>query len=796
MREMLDERGAGHVRIYGGGGGVIVPREIEELHARGIDRIFSPEDGRRLGLQGMINEVVEGCDFDPSRHRASRRAAQRSLPGPGPRDHRDRAERAPARREDRRPAALPEPLGGCSPPRPTSERRAEVPVVGLTGTGGAGKSSLTDELVRRFVDDFPDKRVAVVCVDPTKRRTGGALLGDRIRFNTGQERPRSTCARSPPAGTGARSPEEVGEVLELLKGAGFDLILLETAGIGQGDSAIVDLARPLPLRHDRRVRRAVPAREDRDARLRRLRGDQQVHPPRLRGRPARRAQAAPAQPRAVRRPASRSCRSSAPAPPTSTTPASTPSTPTWWRPSPSASISTGRAATPPAPSGSPTPPSTSSPPAASATWRRSPTPAAAYRAWAREQADAAADLDALRRSIRLLGGDLPEAWRAFTEAESKVREAAAAVADLMEAFDRQLDRLDARVLGADPHLAGVGGALPGRRLQLPGARKRDRGRELPHHPLGHEGPEGRPAALPGLGRPDLLAPDRERPRRVPVHRRASSPSSAPQEDPTRMFAGEGPAARTNKRFHFWPTASPPSACPPPSTRSPSTARTRTTARTSTARSARAACRSSPSRRPSGSTPASTSADPTTSVSMTINGPAPTILAFFFNAAVRQQCRRFLRDEGRLDDLRGAGLPARPACAAPPGTTSARCSTDEEYEAVAARTLPTVRGTVQADILKEDQGQNTCIFSTEFALRLMGDVQQYFIDHERTQLLLGLDQRVPHRRGGSEPDPPARLHPGQRLHLRRVLPLARHGRSTSSRPTCRSSSRTAWTPSTR
>jgi len=237
MREMLDERGAGHVKIFGGGGGVIVPREIDELHSRGIDRIFSPEDGRRMGLQGMINAVVEGCDYDPlgtelrseqlNGHYLglARAITAAELNGASPTGAQ----------------ALPEPLARLLATARAGAAERRVPVVGLTGTGGAGKSSLTDELVRRFVHDFEDKRVAIVCVDPTRRRTGGALLGDRIRFNSIKSDRvylRSLATR----GHKGELSEDVGEVLELLKGADFDLIFLETAGIGQADAAVVDLA--------------------------------------------------------------------------------------------------------------------------------------------------------------------------------------------------------------------------------------------------------------------------------------------------------------------------------------------------------------------------------------------------------------------------------------------------------------------------------------------------------------------------------------------------------------------------
>ena len=165
VRQMLDERGASHVKIYGGGGGVIVPDEIEELHRNGVDRIFSPEDGRRMGLQGMINEVIRGCDFDLAGSDVSPNGSELFLA---------------------RQITKAEVLGrnGDAPAPAPADGTTPVPIIGLTGTGGSGKSSLTDELVRRFLHDFEDKKVAVVSMDPTKRKTGGALLGDRIRFNS------------------------------------------------------------------------------------------------------------------------------------------------------------------------------------------------------------------------------------------------------------------------------------------------------------------------------------------------------------------------------------------------------------------------------------------------------------------------------------------------------------------------------------------------------------------------------------------------------------------------------------
>jgi methylmalonyl-CoA mutase len=223
LRERLDALGAKHTRIVGGGGGVIVPREIVELHRRGIDRIFSPEDGRNLGLQGMINLVVERCDF----------ALNEGLEGTGASPDMVLA-RTLSRVENGT-------LEATSLPAPAKR----APVIGLTGTGGAGKSSLTDELVRRFVNDFPYKRVAVLCIDPTKKKTGGALLGDRIRMNSlglGGAGHRVFMRSLATRGSGSEVSAAVKNVLAAIQSHGFDLVLVETAGIGQGDSEIVEIS--------------------------------------------------------------------------------------------------------------------------------------------------------------------------------------------------------------------------------------------------------------------------------------------------------------------------------------------------------------------------------------------------------------------------------------------------------------------------------------------------------------------------------------------------------------------------
>ncbi|MDQ3037354.1 MAG: cobalamin-dependent protein, partial [Myxococcota bacterium] len=224
LRERLDALGAKHTRIYGGGGGVIVQAEIDELHRRGIDRVFSPEDGRNLGLQGMIDIVLRGCDF-PAAEPIEGGEGWMSLA---------------------RQISLVE-NGRADVAKLAVSDAKKVPVVGLTGTGGAGKSSLTDELVRRFVQDDPERRVAVLCIDPTKKKTGGALLGDRIRMNSlktsGVGASRAFMRSMATRGSGSEISAEAKNVLALLRGSGmFDLIFVETAGIGQGDSAITEIA--------------------------------------------------------------------------------------------------------------------------------------------------------------------------------------------------------------------------------------------------------------------------------------------------------------------------------------------------------------------------------------------------------------------------------------------------------------------------------------------------------------------------------------------------------------------------
>ncbi len=232
MYDLLAERGAPHIRIYGGGGGVIIPKEIKDLHDYGIAWIFSPEDGRTLGLQGMINRMVEDCDKAIDTKNAVDQLAQVDTDHPQILAHLISVAEDGVNNENAEAKALVE---------KAREMSKGTPVLGITGTGGAGKSSLTDELIRRFLSELPDKKIAVISIDPTKQKTGGALLGDRIRMNAIFNKRvfmRSLATR----GSRTELSGAIGDVLDVVRVAGYDLIIVETSGIGQGDAEITNVA--------------------------------------------------------------------------------------------------------------------------------------------------------------------------------------------------------------------------------------------------------------------------------------------------------------------------------------------------------------------------------------------------------------------------------------------------------------------------------------------------------------------------------------------------------------------------
>ncbi len=704
LRQRLDERGLGHVKIYGGGGGTIVAQEIEALHKAGIDQIFSPDDGRSLGLQGMINRVVAGCDFSVEELEAKKNGAFQPL----------------ARRLSQVEAG-----GKVAAAATSGSRRAQV--VGITGTGGAGKSSLTDELVRRFLSDFPDKTVAVVCADPTRRRTGGALLGDRIRFNSLKNDRvfmRSVATR----GAKGELSESISEVIAELR-PNFDVVLLETAGIGQGDSSVTEVCdlsvyvmtseygAPSQLEKidmldyaDLVAINKFTRRGSEDA-LRDVRKQYQRNHQLFERDPAtlpifgtsaahfndsgvnalyghlvallaeRTGEDWPSSYPADDRRVTDSARSIIPA---------------------------GRE-------------------------RYLSEVAEAcrqYRQWAETQCLTAHWVEALRHSLSLLGFELGDAWEALQPTAGSGAVGSGAVGsgahvELVALHDEALAELDGRCLDLisqwDRWYAGYQGEhftyrVRGKDIQVDNYRQTLSGLQL------HK------VALPRY----LSVADRLRWRlleNVPgefPYTAGVFPFKRQSEDPTRMFAGEGTSDRTNKRFHYLAAG-------------------QVAKRLSTAFDSLTLYGEDPGERPDiygkiGESGVSIftveEAEQlyagfdlcanTTSVSMTINGPAPTMLAFFFNTAVRQRCRAFLRQEGRLAISEEQVLQPDRLRNATWSEVRALLS-EEEYSRLSDEALRAVRGTVQADILKEDQGQNTCIFSTQFALRMMGDVQQHFID---------------------------------------------------------------------
>jgi methylmalonyl-CoA mutase len=669
--QLLRERGAGHVKVFGGGGGVIVPAEIERLKTSGV-RIFSPEDGQRLGLTGMINSMVREADAD---------LAAGDPPSPA----------ALAAGDDGALArAITVVESGTAPQAWLDDVRAAAarhtaPVLGITGTGGSGKSSLTDELLRRFRVDQQDKlRIAVVAVDPTRRRGGGALLGDRIRMNAlapGRTFFRSMATRS----AREQVPDRLGDVIATYRAAGYDLVIVETPGIGQGDSGIVDLA-DLSLYVMTPEFGAASQLEKIDM----LDFADVVAINKFERRGAEDAR------RDVARQLVRN-REAFGVP---------------WEDMPVFGTSAARFADDGvtalyqhlrealAGKGLPVSEGTLAP----VTGRVSSGAAAVVPA-SRVQylADIAATVrgyhvetarsaDAARRAqhlgtaaAALAAADEPAtprlaelAGRATAEIEPRVR------AEL-EAWPSTVEQYSGDELVVD---------VRGRRQSTALRRTTLSGSSVPRVALPRTTDHGelvrflRDENVPGVF-----------PFTAGVFR-----FKRDAEAPARMFAGEGDARRTNRRFHLLSQGQP-------------------ATRLSTAFDSVTLYGRDPDERPDIYGKVGTSGvsiatlddmrelfagfdlcSPTTSVSMTINGPAPTILAMFLTTAIEQQVDAFREEYGRA-----------PA--------------PDEEAGIRARVLSSVRGTVQADILKEDQGQNTCIFSTEFSLRAMADIQEWFIEHQ-------------------------------------------------------------------
>jgi len=678
--ELLAERGAGHIKVYGGGGGVIVREEIELLHSRGVARIFSPEDGYELGLPGMINLMIKECDVDLAG--TSPGSVDKLLAGDVP----SLARVITQLQRESLPADWLTAITEAAAAR-------TVPVLGITGTGGSGKSSLTDELIRRFRLDQEDKlRIAVLAVDPSRRKGGGALLGDRIRMN---------CLGSVPAGTGGigaspvffRSlatrtttgeiPVGLSESVLACKAAGFDLVIVETPGIGQGDAGIVDYV-------DQSLYVMTPefGAASQLEKIDMLDFADTVAINKFERRGAEDARRDVARQLVRNREAFGSPPDEMPVYGTSAAKFNDDGVTALYQhlrdslAGRGLSVSSG--VLPHVEGKVSTDASTVIPAARSRYLSEIAQTVRGYHEDTKTQAAAVRRHEALtvaQEALTAAGAD--------TEAIAQL--VAAAEADVDGEVSKLLERYAeiAESYREDELVVKI----RDKELRTQLWRKTLSGNRIPR------------VALPRYTDPGELLSFLRR-EHLPGYFPYTAgvfPFKREGEDPARMFAGEGDPFRTNRRFKLLSADS-------------------DAKRLSTAFDSVTLYGHDPHTRPDIYGKVGTSGvsiatledmkalydgfeltSPSTSVSMTINGPAPTILAFFLNTAIDQQVTAFEEKNGRAP-------------------------TDEEAAELKAWALANVRGTVQADILKEDQGQNTCIFSTEFSLRMMADIQEWFISH--------------------------------------------------------------------
>ena len=716
MFDLLKEKGAPQIKIFGGGGGTILPTEIKELQDYGITKIYHPDDGRSMGLQGMINDLVERCDIalGEKLEHSIKDLELKNVPGIA------------------RMISAAENFSDLHKNTIESIRelasQKNIPVLGITGTGGAGKSSLVDELVRRFLIDFDDKQIAVVSVDPSKRKTGGALLGDRIRMNSiknDRVYMRSLATRQ----SNLALSKHVADAISILKVASYDLIILETSGIGQSDTEILDhsdvslyvmtpeygaatqlekidmldFADVIALnKFDKRgaldALRDVRKQYQRNHNLWESKvDDMPVHG-------------------------------------TIASQFNDPGMNTLYKvimdhideKTESSLASNFQITREMSEKIFVIPPERTRYLSEISENNRS------YDKWVEQQVEVAEKLQGLQSSIETIGN---------SELEYKDR----LVKNIQEVFEKEKLNFDPKNWELIQDWDEKKQAFKNPIYEF---KVRDKVLKIDTHTesLSH-------SKIPKVASPkykswgDILRwiLQENFPGNFP-YTSGLFPFKREGEDPTRMFAGEGGPERTNKRFHYVSLGMP-------------------AKRLSTAFDSVTLYGNDPDLRPDiygkiGNAGVSICclddakklysgfdlSHPATSVSMTINGPAPMLLAFFMNAAIDQNCEKYIKENGLESDVEnkinsiykekgvirpsyngdlpegndGLGLMLL-------GVTGDQVLNDEVYQKIKSDTLKQVRGTVQADILKEDQAQNTCIFSTEFALRLMGDVQEYFID---------------------------------------------------------------------
>lgn len=716
MYDLLKDRGASHIKIFGGGGGTILPEEIKELHEYGISRIYSPDDGREMGLQGMINDLVAGSDFAVGQH-LNGEVKKLDVKNTG----------AIARVISAVENFPDQNQGLWSEINATINQQKTAPVLGITGTGGAGKSSLVDELVRRFLIDFEEsgKTIAVISVDPSKRKTGGALLGDRIRMNSifsSRVYMRSLATRQ----SNLALSKYVKDAIEIVKAAGFDLIILETSGIGQSDTEITDHS-DLSLYVMTPEYGAASQLEKIDM----LDFADVIALNKFDKRGALDAL------RDVKKQYKRNHN--------------------LWDASDDSLPVFGTIA------------SQFNDPGMNQLYKaimdllveKTGTDLKSSFSSSREMSEKIFIIPPKR--TRYLS-EISETIRDYNQRVEQQKQVAQKLYGLDKSLEvmKELDKQDAFraiedakkqiELDLDPYNKKLLDDWPAKKQNYEGEHftYEVRGKEIK---VATKTITLSQTQIPKVSLPryeawgDLLKWSLQE--NVPGEFPYTSgvfPFKRTGEDPTRMFAGEGGPERTNKRFHYVSFGLP-------------------AARLSTAFDSVTLYGEDPDHRPDiygkiGNSGVSICClddakklysgfnlcDPTTSVSMTINGPAATIAAFFMNSAIDQQCEIYIKENGlesevnsKIDSIyHGLGV-SRPVYQGELpqghnglglmllGVTGDQVLPADVYRQIKARTLASVRGTVQADILKEDQAQNTCIFSTEFSLRLMGDVQQYFID---------------------------------------------------------------------
>jgi methylmalonyl-CoA mutase len=690
IRELLDNAGCKHVRIFGGGGGTITPPEIRDLHQAGISKIYSPDDGRKMGLMGMIHHLME-------------QAAEVDLIS----DERMKSLKGPVTANDMADVGL---LLTLSESADESSFKSmlelcrssnkEVPVIGFTGTGGAGKSSLLDELMLRIQRDNPGKKVCLLCVDPTRKRTGGALLGDRIRMNSLSNNDlymRSLASR----GSGSEISANLDRAIEVAKAVGFDLIFCETSGIGQGSDAITSVA-------DRSLY-VMTAEFGAHTQLEKIEMLDVADVVVLNKYEKRGSEDAL---RAIRKQVRRNrnmfdvADEELPVVATIASQFADPGVDALWQKlsplvgfesrAPMEILGERKGVIPP------------------------------------ERVHYLSDISATIRDYHQANSDVAQKLRLCQHLETAKEHIPSIASDIDEQINKLLEEIrearksltSYRALAEEYRTGEYTYHVRGKPFTVQTTTE-----SLAHSNISR-------VALPNFADDGELFEWLTK-ENVPGYFPYTAgvfPFKRTDELSARMFAGEGEPERTNRRFHYLSQG-------------------QDYVRLSTAFDSVTLYGRDPALRPDiwgkvGNSGVSIATcddakrlysgfnlcDPNTSVSMTINGPAPIILAFFLNAAIDQQIEKHLAEKGEalksLDiayrgDLpeghNGFGL----------GTVGRRGDElvdAETYAEIKARTLSTVRGTVQADILKEDQAQNTCIFSTPFALKLMGDVQQYYIDH--------------------------------------------------------------------